>query len=541
MSRWARLALAWFAASAMPDAGTCGARPTNDAGTCDAGGERAANFTRPIDAYMGFAVSYDECVAVEARGGAHVAKTAIRLSVEARAGDAARIDAACAVVAGGDAPFCVPLAAARRELHRRRRALAGSGWDLLYEPRDEGGLFLLSDGAALNASLWLADAAGARLSRVVTLDAACVEPSARGAPLVVASPFEGREPWAAWLAQLMDRNVAGAVATTREVVVAAVADPFLDWAARRDAGRAPAPAAFGARFATYYESLKHSGGAAVAFRVENGVFKPAVRHLVRRSAAFAGRPTVDAAELAAPPPPRESVFDARDKVHVWRNDMLTVYAQAPFAPVLAVTAKEMRALALPRPLVRALHYGPTAFVHVPKTGGTYLKSFMARCAPDVELPRRGHEHRSLDREHFLVLREPAARFESFLSMRLNEPRARGGWPGRTLAFAEAKNMTLDAVVDRLSDADMTNFVPFRTLGYFVNTKSLLVCGVPDALAYLAAYGAVPDDCAPAPSPPRAPRDHGRLGASRRARVRGVFANDTNLWRLACERDPPPDP
>ncbi|KAH8064040.1 hypothetical protein JL721_8440 [Aureococcus anophagefferens] len=394
-------------------------------------------------------------------------------------------------------------AARSRSAARPRRA----GFAHLYDGGGDG-VFLVSKTNAVNASLWLADDAGARLTEVARLDAPCdVDVAAPNRPLAMAVPFEGLEATQAWLEATLKRNVVdapGPVYDDEEVIkIAAVANPFLEWALRR--GDA---ASYAARWADHYGGL----GRAIVYRAEDLGDLPNVRHFIRKTASQTGRGVVDAATFAAPPVV-DRVLDSRRVLRVWRDGELRVLDKDSGAPVVAATAREIKALAaaLPPALTATFAYLPWYFVHVPKTGGKYVRDLLRRCAPLVNY---GHHSAARGAEHFLTLREPADRFESMLTMRLAERKPRLDWPGDRVDFDDAKRAPLDATLAAFADEDLLNFAPFRTFGFYASDKSTILCRPGDAFAFLDAFG-------------------GRFSEASRDRIRRVFADDTSLWRRAC--------
>ncbi|KAH8050591.1 hypothetical protein JL722_11245 [Aureococcus anophagefferens] len=103
----------------------------------------------------------------------------------------------------------------------------------------------------------------------------------------MAVPFEGLEATQAWLEATLKRNVVdapGPVYDDEEVIkIAAVANPFLEWALRR--GDA---ASYAARWADHYGGL----GRAIVYRAEDLGDLPNVRHFIRKTASQTGRGVV---------------------------------------------------------------------------------------------------------------------------------------------------------------------------------------------------------------------------------------------------------
>lgn len=179
---------------------------------------------------------------------------------------------------------------------------------------------------------------------------------------------------------------------------------------------------------------------------------------------------------------------------------------------------------------------PLAFVHTPKCGGTYVGSILR----DLNVRNVGHRHlRAKERlcfTSFTVIREPTARFESLLNFRLG-PRCRGrrDWPEQLKHAFRDPSVTLDDVVDQMSDDDMRGFVPFRSLVYWsVNVDVVLT--MEQLHAFLTARGYTYDRQA-YPRSNVSTKRRGTLSEANGARIRRVFSADVELFERVARQAP----
>ena len=112
------------------------------------------------------------------------------------------------------------------------------------------------------------------------------------------------------------------------------------------------------------------------------------------------------------------------------------------------------------------------FIHTPKCGGTYVNSILH----SLNIRNKGHMQAS---EHdgitFTVVRDPIKRFESLLNYRLceNKPRCHD-WPTRLNYVYKDKSVSLDTIVEKMTDKEITNFSPYRSLVYWSKNVDIFI-------------------------------------------------------------------
>lgn len=111
------------------------------------------------------------------------------------------------------------------------------------------------------------------------------------------------------------------------------------------------------------------------------------------------------------------------------------------------------------------------FVHIPKCAGTYASQYLS----ELNIPNRGHSKNiNKDEVTFAIIRHPINRFESLLNYRLNEKKPRSDWP-QSLNYAyENKSISLDEIINKMTDKDIISFSPYRTLEYWTEGIDLLL-------------------------------------------------------------------
>ena len=124
---------------------------------------------------------------------------------------------------------------------------------------------------------------------------------------------------------------------------------------------------------------------------------------------------------------------------------------------------------------------PIDFVHVPKTGGTFVKHVLKQTNIG-ETSKYGNaikthtQRKNIHNINFTVIRHPVDRFESFLNFRLNEKRARTDWPKklRKIYNKNNKNTSLDEIVAKMTKTDILKFSPFKTITYYTKDVDIFI-------------------------------------------------------------------
>ena len=126
---------------------------------------------------------------------------------------------------------------------------------------------------------------------------------------------------------------------------------------------------------------------------------------------------------------------------------------------------------------------PLKFIHTPKCGGSYVSSILSK----LHIPNKGHGQ-ALKNENattFTVIRNPVERFESLLNYRLNEKNIRNDWPARLRYVYRNKNMSLNKIVSKMTNAEILGFKPFYTLKYWTKNVNIIITieNLPETLGY----------------------------------------------------------
>ena len=129
---------------------------------------------------------------------------------------------------------------------------------------------------------------------------------------------------------------------------------------------------------------------------------------------------------------------------------------------------------------------PLVFIHTPKCGGTYARIVLG----DLGIKNKRHRQAVKDEGiAFTIIREPIARFESLMNYRLAEAEPRKDWPAGLKYAYEDKTVTLNEVVNKMTDEEIVGFVPYRSLEYWV--KNVDICITIDKLhSFLTHFGYV---------------------------------------------------
>lgn len=111
------------------------------------------------------------------------------------------------------------------------------------------------------------------------------------------------------------------------------------------------------------------------------------------------------------------------------------------------------------------------FIHTPKCGGTYVISILKT----LGITNKGHNLASKkDGITFTVIRDPIERFESLLNYRMGEKSPRDDWPNHLHYVFEDKSIDLNEIVDKMSNKDIVNFKPYRTLSYWNDNIDIVI-------------------------------------------------------------------
>jgi len=167
---------------------------------------------------------------------------------------------------------------------------------------------------------------------------------------------------------------------------------------------------------------------------------------------------------------------------------------------------------------------PLIFVHTPKCGGTYVRSILK----DLNIKNKGHHVATMNEGiHFTVIRHPVDRFESLLNYRLGRRGPREDWPKSLYSLYGSDTRTLNAIVDHMSDVEITSFMPYRSLTYW--TQNVDICITIDELKeFLQLFGYTYDDHTPKNV---SIKTRGMLNDKNRERIKHLYRNDMTLFNF----------
>ena len=112
------------------------------------------------------------------------------------------------------------------------------------------------------------------------------------------------------------------------------------------------------------------------------------------------------------------------------------------------------------------------FVHVPKCAGSYVSKILLH----LNIENKGHTQATKNENAttFAVVRNPVERFESLLNYRLNEKSIRNDWPNRLKYVYKNKKVSLNEIVSKMTNAEILDFKPFRTLEYWIQNVNIII-------------------------------------------------------------------
>jgi hypothetical protein len=165
------------------------------------------------------------------------------------------------------------------------------------------------------------------------------------------------------------------------------------------------------------------------------------------------------------------------------------------------------------------------FIHTPKCGGSYVDTILSHlglehpcghipcdpCAPEIT---------------FTVVRHPVDRFESLLNYRLNK-KPRSDFPSHLYNVYRNPDVSLNAIVSRMTDAEILGFRPYSTLTYW--TKHVDILLTLDKLSILLEYFGYTYDPAIFPKVNVSSKTRGKLNQQNRRRIKALYKNDVKIY------------
>ena len=115
---------------------------------------------------------------------------------------------------------------------------------------------------------------------------------------------------------------------------------------------------------------------------------------------------------------------------------------------------------------------PLFFVHTPKCGGNFVKNILRELNINH---KKGHSlAEKNDGLTFTVIRNPIERYESLMNYRLNESKPRKDWPKLLNYVWEDKTITLNEIIGKMSDDEILNFRPYKTLRHYSKNIDIFI-------------------------------------------------------------------
>jgi hypothetical protein len=167
---------------------------------------------------------------------------------------------------------------------------------------------------------------------------------------------------------------------------------------------------------------------------------------------------------------------------------------------------------------------PLVFIHTPKCAGQYATQILR----DLGITNKEHTQakRNANVVYFTIIRNPIDRFESLLNYRLSENGPRIDWP-RHIKHVYKNGASLDRIVSRMSDSNITGFSPFKSLEFW--TKNVDICiTINELQAFLALFGYNYDPKNYAPTNV-SQKKRGVLSPASRDRIAKIFYKDIDIF------------
>lgn len=173
------------------------------------------------------------------------------------------------------------------------------------------------------------------------------------------------------------------------------------------------------------------------------------------------------------------------------------------------------------------------FIHTPKCAGRYTSSILK----DFQIRRKGHRRASKNEGiTFTVLRHPIERFESLLNFRL------GGGGGRKKKIDLLKDhdeaISLNEIVSKMSDEEITGFRPYRSLTFW--SKNIDIFITLDKLHDFLSYFGYHYDLKSYGKKNVSKKRRGRFDAFTRNRIARLYSEDIILFNTVMGGTVPDD-
>lgn len=171
------------------------------------------------------------------------------------------------------------------------------------------------------------------------------------------------------------------------------------------------------------------------------------------------------------------------------------------------------------------------FIHIPKCAGTYvrqiLKNFDISCKHHAKATKN-------DGITFAVVRDPIERFESLLNYRLSR-KPTTGWPSNLNYVYDHPNISLNEIVSKMTDQNITSFTPYCTLVYWCeNVDVVLTINNLNKFLNYFGYNYNPDNYV---KKNVSKKTRGTFNEHTKQRIANLFKNDVILFKDVLNNQP----
>ena len=167
------------------------------------------------------------------------------------------------------------------------------------------------------------------------------------------------------------------------------------------------------------------------------------------------------------------------------------------------------------------------FIHTPKCAGSYVSSILSH----LKIKNNGHEQATPNNKfiYFTVIRNPVERFESLLNYRLDEKNPRNDFPKHLSYVYYDKNVNLDEIVSKMTDAEILGFSPYKTLDYW--TKNVDIIVTLDNLFKMLEYFGYKYDVNSFKSVNVSNKLRGKINQQNKDRIKELFNDDVKIYNM----------
>ena len=170
------------------------------------------------------------------------------------------------------------------------------------------------------------------------------------------------------------------------------------------------------------------------------------------------------------------------------------------------------------------------YVHIPKTGGTFVKSVLShtKIIPVGSNTNATHMRATKKKNiNFTVIRHPVDRFESFLNFRLREERPRKDWSKNAKGAYKDKTISLNEIVGKMTRKEILSFRPFKTIKYYTRDVDIFITiDKLQEFLHFFGYKINIDDFG---KKNVSPKTRGTLNAKTKRRIARIFRDDMKIY------------